>query len=337
MSFVDVAKLLVAIGVLFCGFLFIGKVTGFKKLTVTSSFICAITLIPSIITVIFLYLTLNGISPYKYANDWDLLNHNLQINFLISHPGYYFMIFGIVGIITMIGLWAYRIKKNHSILENLAASAIILSFIGYFIPYSSLLPIPGFRFLFPSIYIFMAVFAFYGLRAINFYIQNRWKKGMLGLLVLAYVLINSLTFISTLYAQTKPIILSSYAFSYIPNTLYESLMFIRKIPQKDAIVLAHSQTETDHLVPGLTGKRSYTGHRLMTVNAIQKDKLSNDFFERKLSSDEAFSFLKKNNIKYILYTGYDGNPNELVSKYPFLKDVFLNNFSIVFTLKDKKL
>jgi len=85
-------------------------------------------------------------------------------------------------------------------------------------------------------------------------------------------------------------------------------------------------------IPGLTGKKTYTGHFLTTLNSTEKDKLVHQFFYEWNDSKVALDFLKSKNIKYIVHTKYSGFEN-LKQYYPFLEEVFKNETITIYTYR----
>lgn len=306
-----------------------------KRPGFTPEFITIIITVLTYIIIGFWLKFLVGVNPaYDSSIRWDLAQNDYVLTHLLSNPSYLFMAFGVSGILAIIGIFRFLLKEK-TILEKLLLVSLITALTGYIIPYWKIVPIPGFRLLFPAVYVFYAVIVFNGILIISDLINRcfpRLTRISMLLIISVYLAINSLTFVPTFFQQFRTVTNSSYVFSYLPMDLYEGIRVLEQLQPKNAVVMANPATEVDHLIPGLTGKTSFTGHILMTINEPHKRSLITRFIGYQLSQDEALNLIKDNRIKYIFYTGYDGNAPGLAANYPFLKIVFQNSFVTIFTI-----
>lgn len=262
-----------------------------------------------------------------YANNWDINEYVKQFSLLYWY--HYFFAFGLITIFFIFGFPEFlRRKKN--IAELFVLLIAIIGLIGYFFPYFLQIPLPGFRFIFSSSYIFFAVIALYGLISLKKLTHFKFTP---IILIIIYLSINLSVFSTSFKEMTTPLKEPDYHFMYMPNDVYNGLQYLKKLEPKNALVLASSHTGMDVFIPGFSGKRSYTGHFLITIKSEEKEKLNNNFFFTWTStSPEAIKFLKDNGIRYIFNTSYEAT-NNFQTRYPFLKKVYENNAVKIFEYK----
>ena len=89
-------------------------------------------------------------------------------------------------------------------------------------------------------------------------------------------------------------------YEYVPTKDY---VFFRSIAavggQNDTFLVA---TPYNELFPALSGKRSYNGHHLLTINAAQKDAEASAFFGGVMDAPAMRTFLKKHGISWVIST-----------------------------------
>lgn len=262
---------------------------------------------------------------YKQANNWDIYQYHQQIKTIgiVKFIGG----FGLLLPLFLGGLGLLFRRKNRSVYDDAAIVIVSLGWSGYLIPLLFQLPIPGFRFLFPAVYIFMSVMGMYALIVIARHIRLIYA---LPLLVVFYVCINLVSFYPRWANAVQPVVEPDYHFAYIPENLYKGLVFLRTAEPVDSNVLASPATAIDLMIPGISGRYVYTGHFLTTYNAKEKDIQANEFLFGQKESLEARKFLKENNIGFIVVTKYLGSFDILKTKYPFLKIVFENPMVTIF-------
>ena len=285
-----------------------------------------VLLIPSLGLLLYLKSSIYGNPLYMNAIQWDISEHIKQLTYLRQNFVYALSALGTLGLFFLVGLIPF-IKRCNTRIDRYILIIVFISIIGFFSPIYLIAPIPGFRFIFSSTYIFFAIIAYTGIVAIN----RLFGGKMIYIILSLYFIPSLITYSNTLTNAIKPLKEPYYHFAYIPNNLYRGLMFLRHAQPKDAIVLAGPGTSMDILLPGLTGKRTYTGHLLMTPNNKEKDKIALDFFYKWTDQSVAKDFLRSNNIRYVMWTKYGGNVNQIKRDYQFLQTVFENDMVTVFT------
>lgn len=284
----------------------------------------AVILIPFILAGIYLLRTIDLDPVYRQAVAWDIDEFFKQIVDvkLADYP----LSFGTLGFSLVLGLPLF-LRKKKNIYEQFAGVTLAICILGYLFPLVTQIRFPGSRFIFSATYLFAGVVGFYGLLTID----RLAKKRILPILIIIYLLINFNTFKISFMQSIAPVKEPDYHFTYLTAGFYKGLLFLRNLPPKDAIVLANSYTSVDLMIPGLTGKKTYSGHFLITLNSEEKDRNSQDFFYERGDSRKSYEFLKNNNIKYVFYTSYSGDLSGFKRDYQFLKPVFENEDTSIFS------
>jgi len=279
-----------------------------------------------LLPVIFLYRFLSNDPVYMQALRWDYQEYFNQFNYMNFVS--YIHSFGMLGILVCLGFVSAFLKKN-TFFEKLIIAISLISLIGFFIPKIIHLPIAGFRFILTSTYLFLAIVALWGI----LFLEKIFKRKLALPIIVLYLAVSLVTIYSSFIKEITPLAEPEFHFAYLPGQVYQGFMALEKMEPKEAIVLASPRTSTDLFIPGLTGKKTFTGHSLTTLNSPQKDKEADDFFYQYLGQDKALDFLRKNNIKYVVFTFYSHNfaNDELYKHYPFLRQVYRNNLMIVYS------
>jgi hypothetical protein len=273
-------------------------------------------------------LLLNVISNdpvYKQANNWDIVQYLAQIraiglaNFIKG--------FGLQLPFFLYGLFLLLRKHNKTIYEYLVIIIVIYCWGGYLIPLFLQIPIPGFRFIFPATYICMSYMVMISFMDIS---EKFRSKKLLTCLIIVYFAVNLTNFIRGWSDEIKPLQEPDYHFAYIPNELYEGFKFLQTAEPLDGNVLSSPETSIDLMIPGLSGRYTYSGHFLTTYNVVQKDQNARKFFKEWTDRPGTHEFLKQNNIKFIVVTKYSGVLSDFKKYYPFLKVVFENPTVTIF-------
>jgi hypothetical protein len=284
--------------------------------------------LPSCVVILNLYKMIDGDLVYQAAIQWDINENLRQLKFLFEHPIFFIISYGTLGIFSLIGLHSY-IKKEKNIYESYGLVLFIICFVGYLLPWHKIAPVPSFRFLFPVVYIFAASIAFQGFLVI----ERILKKDILLVLLVLYLIPNVINFSNSVRVNSQPLKEPNFHFAYLPTDLYKGLNALESLKPKDAIVIANPHTSMDILIPGLTGKKTYSGHILMTLNEKKKDVLADAFIYKWTDQKQAAKFMKENDISYLFLTSYDGDADQIKRDYKFLTVVYENPMVTIFMPK----
>lgn len=286
----------------------------------------------SIITGMYLLYTLliiNRDPVYQLANNWDISQYLQQIKAIkiqgMLREFWLLFSFGLLGFVVLIK------KKSKTIYEYIGLGTIILSFFGYFFPLIFQIPVPGFRSLFPISYVFLSVLVIISLHQISLFFK---QKTIFYILLFAVLALNLSSFIPSWWKEFQPVQEPEYHFAYIPNEIYQGFLFLRNAEPLDGNVVASAFTEMDLMIPGLTGRYTYSGHMLTTYDVKKKDGAVANLFYLWADTPETHEFFKKNNIRFIFITKYSDSVNLFKYYYPFLEVVFENPSLTIFRFNE---
>jgi hypothetical protein len=279
-----------------------------------------------LITSSLMYKTVANDPVYKAANEWDYKEYINQFGYI--KPLGYVKSFGPLGMLFLLGSY-FLFKKKKEPIEKLILTVSLASILGFILPSVLEIPVPGFRFVLKSSYIFISAVGIYSL----YYLENIKKIRVFSAILAFYIILAFITFYPTLKQQAAKVKEPDFHFTYMPNSIYDGLSFLANIPPKDAIVLGNSSSATDLFIPGFTGKKTYTGHFLTNIDSKFKDEQNKKFYYEWTDKKDGLEFLTKNNIKYVVHTVYANNfeNKELETYYPFLKEVYRNKMMAIYT------
>lgn len=284
------------------------------------------TLISAFILIfLYIYRTVNSDLVYLQATQWDNAQYLRQIKAIgiVNFIGG----FGLQMPLFFYGYWLLIRKHHKTVLEESALILTAICVLGYILPIIFQISIPGYGFLFAASYVPIAIIVWGAIEELS----NKFhRRNMTVMLLAVYLVINFLSFFPGWYEEFKPLKEPDYHFAYIPNELYQGLVFLRTAEPRDGNVLASPRTSIDLMIPGIAGRYSYSGHFLTTYNSKVKDELASKFFFEWTNNTETHDFLKKNNIRFIVVTKYSASLQAFKIYYPFLKIVFENPTVTIF-------
>ena len=87
-------------------------------------------------------------------------------------------------------------------------------------------------------------------------------------------------------------------------------------------------------IPAYSGNFVYVGHVAETPHYDDRIKKTDEFFSGNLTDEQAFKFLKTENINYVFY-GPQEKENSLkdIAVYTFLKPVYQSSLVIIYKVK----
>lgn len=313
----DSAVALVLMGATIIAMFLARPKTASKQYFYTCLIIAVAMLIPFLLAGVYLVKVINTDPVYSQAVRWDVGQYFEQFQLIKPHEVLFS--FGLLGLLVLLGLYSF-IREKKNLFEQSSGIILLLCFCGFLFPRIFVFQFPGSRFLFSSVYLFAAVVGLYGFLTVERLLHLK----ILPILIVLYLIINLGTFRLSLAQEIIPLEEPDFHFTYMSNDFYQGLLFLRKLEPNNAIVLGNPDTSTDIMIPGLTGKKTYSGHLLTTLNVEEKDKLAHKFFYEKQKEEEALEFLRNNRIKYIILTSYSQYAINIGKEYPFLRELFGN-------------
>lgn len=273
----------------------------------------------------YVSFTVNRDLVYKLANEWDLKEYREE--FLYYNFPLFVKAIGLILPFFTIGLFR-MVRVRLRMAEKLAVFISLFSLAGFYFTRFLPVPVPGFRFITAYSYLFMAVIAVNGME----FLEEISKRKILPYLLAGYLVVNSYTIAHSFMSEIKIPSEPTYHFTYIPNDIYYGLKYLSENTPRDAVVLASPNTSIDLMIPGITGRKTFTGHNLVTLRAGEKDEQARGFFYEWTDVDRARKFLTDNHIDYVIFTKYSGNfqYDELRKMYPFLREFYKNTAMVVY-------
>ncbi|MBI4065002.1 hypothetical protein HY409_01365 [Candidatus Gottesmanbacteria bacterium] len=259
----------------------------------------------------FVYINLlSETLPHSQARAWEGRQQT------ITSPAFLLLSIGPISILYLLGIIPSLLSGNaifiFAIILTLGTYGLFLSNIPQAIGVSDL------RFIFPALYPFMGAIAVNGVVLI----AKKLAKIIptmttITIVMLLFILIS----LPTLYWEIQQKIQSQTntkdQIIYLPSPIYDMFMALGTIGGYNDVVLANPNTNMDLLVPALSGHTTYSGHMLLTIRSEEKQLFGSQFFS--LNKPDAESWIKANNIRYVLFTSLDGDIKRFIQTYPFLK------------------
>ena len=178
------------------------------------------------------------------------------------------------------------------------------------------------RLLISSSYIFLVLSSVLFLKKI---LNKKWLYACIVLLIF---------FTPPLYTTWKNNLKTPYNAAYLqfmPNDMYTGLKSLES-NKSNGFVLTSPGSSLGIVVPAISGRTVYFGRTIFTLNYDEKQQKANDFYQMKMSEDEAIQFIKKEGITEIILTTWEVDKNQFFNRYSFLKPIMTNNQIAIFTL-----
>lgn len=205
--------------------------------------------------------------------------------------------------------------------------ALIFSLVSVFLFFS---PIPGMvkiinvRFLPAATTLFFACFAAEAIFALS----QRFKKRsslIIYTIVGLVVLIVLPAYISQ--SKTRLTVDITNAFYYVPIKTIEAYKKAEKVSTPSDTFLVTWPFNSSF--PGMTGRRVFHGHNLLTIDYEKKDGQAIEFFAGRMKKEEQRNFLLQNKINYVLAYSWEGEVKSSANLIP----VFDNSWLALYRVK----
>jgi len=190
---------------------------------------------------------------------------------------------------------------------------ILLSLFLFFTPLAKLLQISNIRILSGIFILIVSIFASISIRSLMSVPSIIYKV----LSILSLLVIVVLSGIS-LYPQTiqRFTSASTNAYIYLPTTVLEAFNYARTHSTDEDVFLPF--WPFDSMFPAFTGRKSYMGHQLLTIENADKNGEAYKFIDHQMTEEQMKAFLRKYHITFIfVFTA--AMPD---SSYPFLKQIY---------------
>jgi hypothetical protein len=266
-------------------------------------------------------------APYSQLKAWELAQHNPLT------PTHFLLSTGPVFLIALVALPAFlfTFKRNPDTgymqvtFRNLPFARIhtvLFAGISLFlflspIPYR--IGLPDIRFVSSLTVLCVSIIAANGLLHI--------KKLYLWLVLIALTLILIPSHIRS--AEIANDFQQNNAYQYLSVWDYSFLVSSAKVSsnEDDAYLVIWP---FNLIFPGVTAKKSFGGHPLLTIDSQTKDSLAQQFFDNVMSTDEKKQFLRKYHITYVI--AYVWTP--ALSQAPFLSTLLKTSTLVLYKVNE---
>ena len=246
-------------------------------------------------------------------------------------PEIVILTFGPAIVLAFFGFKSFLKKVNP--LGIMFVAFITVSFALFYSTLDLLLNTHNGRFLSPIIYILLAVLAALGIEKIVQTFSLKHKTRAFIILLLLFLLFSIGPNISAFAEKLNDKNLNS-PISYLPKGIIVGFKFLNKQAQKGNVLLTPSQF-LGTVVPAFTDRKTYVARHSATPNYIEKNIQTSNFYLGAMSNDEAYDFLKKNGLRFVVLTSIEGYDLKALYDYPFLKEIYKNRNITIFEVKSE--
>lgn len=232
--------------------------------------------------------------PYSQLTGWEA-TQQVRLS-LIGWVG----ALGPVTLLGLAGLWLWRSKLT--LLKLILIIYTIVSLIGLVTPMSVKLGLTNIRFASAATILILAMAAAEFITYISAKLSNR--RWALALILLGLTLMTAPGHWRQFLARLK--FDPQNAYYYLPQESLSVLEFAQKISGSHDTFLVIWPYNVSF--SGITGRRQYNGHPLLTIASASKDKTAYEFFAGNLSQREMQALLVQERITYLLAYPWTFNP-----------------------------
>lgn len=196
---------------------------------------------------------------------------------------------------------------------------------GLFIsPVATFLGTHNLRFFSPVNYIFFSLLTTLGL--INIVNIAKTKRRLI-LIILTILLLGYSSYFNFINIKKRINNQDPYTpltrITYLPKDLGEGMNYLQKQKGERAVLTAPF-ADIGLITPVLSYKRVYLGQKIETADYENKQSQADKFYKGLMDEKEAWKFLTKNNIGFIILTELDNYQIQSITSYNFLKRIFSN-------------
>lgn len=259
---------------------------------------------------------------YQYFRQWEAsIPPTTFSNFIMAT--------GILSLLVPIGLIPFLRKATP--LRIIGTLWALIPIAIYFSPLPKILAIPSFRVLQPPVYVILAAIGVQGIAMLSSFLSSivRQKSSQrMFLILLTAIILMQLPVVSMEinHRLSDPILTSPL--NYVDRDILNGLEYLATLPNNEATLATNT---LELLVPVISGRRVYSGHRSLTYHYDTKVQHVYALYGYGFTQQEARQFLKKNSIDYILWQKDLGDPQRMQTHYPFLKKLWNNDALTIFT------
>lgn len=220
---------------------------------------------------------------------------------------------GPILIFSFLGLRRYFKEISH--VRWLLLFYVAFSFIYFSASLARYLGTFNLRFLSPSIYILFGTLGILGIIEISEWFGN--KKKIIFTLISTVLLGYFLWMTTLIFISFGPVDQTSY----LPNTIYNGMLFLGKQPEKRA-VLTSPDKYYGLVVPVFADKNVYIARPIFTPDFENRLNIADQFYQGNIDPKDAKQLLLNHKIGFVFLTFAEKYSPENLKKYPFLKIIY---------------
>lgn len=254
--------------------------------------------------------------PYSYSQLWEA-TQQVHVNWLWLIKGS-----GLIILLGLLGLIPFCKRLNTGKIFGL--SFLLACTLFYFTPIAEKLHMTNARFWPSTVYIFIAALSSEGIFYLASFAKKRRTIVLTGLLVLF-----TATLVPTFYSQYKEIFTpqTGNSYYYLAQDAFAIFKAAEKVTDRNTPIIV--QWPFNQTFPSLTGRKSFFGFYLFTIDSAAKEQRVFEFFDGRMSEETARKFLATYAISYIV--GYPWTPK--IHSYPFIETVKENGLLGLYRVK----
>ncbi|MBI3955867.1 hypothetical protein HY339_01275 [Candidatus Gottesmanbacteria bacterium] len=253
----------------------------------------------------FFYNSLTNAQPHIQSKLWEAGQQSA------TTPLFMLLSIGPVAILGIIGAWS-ALRRGARPIERFSMLLLAVSYLLYFSRVPAIIGVSNSRVLFPAMYAAWGILGALALPA---------SKKIAALVLGVFLLLT----IPTIRWEVQQKLLvkpeERIPLLYLPSDVYAAFTYLRSQDSFDDVVLANPASHMDAMVPALGGHTGYTGHPFATIDGGRKRSEALRFFRMEMPADQAIGWLRRNNIRYVLYTALDGDLMQFRRVYPFVRPI----------------
>lgn len=193
-----------------------------------------------------------------------------------------------------------------------------------FSPLPQIMNIPSFRIFQPPAYVFFGAIAAVAIHVLTRRLR-RWQRQAYLVVLTVFLAMQIPGLVLEIRSRVNEYYLNSHL-NFLDANVYDGLVYLKGQPHDKGALAVHT---LESFVPVVSGHSVYEGHATLTVDYKTKIDATLAFYSRSMTPNDAYDFLSKNNIGYVLWEKRFGDPVFLPS-YPFLQTLYDNPSLVIY-------
>lgn len=252
---------------------------------------------------------------------------SFEVNWTV-HPPWWFMLLNLGPIVLFFPFGLKDYIKENNFPRQLLLIFTLVSYGLFISPAAYYLGTHNLRFFSSISFICYGVLTVLGIKKISSLFKKHNKT---AIILISSVLIFYSCFLTFDSLNKRVLGLDSRTpetiWTYLPSPIIEGLQSLHDYPQANVLTGPYGGIGT--FVPIFSYRRVYIGHPNGTPNVEEKQAIAYLFYSGKMTEKEANKFIKTNTIGFVILTSYDNFDVNTISRYSFLKPIFVKQSIII--------